>query len=171
MVILIKTIVVATITNNYSTYTVLKNQHQIPIIYLKWDKSKHSREEYDHLLIKSIDQFNPKIVLAAGWKHIFTNSFINSFPNLINIHPALPNNLIGLNCIQKALNKYKSGELKETGVMIHKIIEDLDRGEVLSYTHIPIYDTDDLNSLTTRFRKYELIPLLNVLQQFEKNLT
>ena len=38
-----------------------------------------------------------------GWKHIFTTPFIQAFPNLINIHPALPNDLIGLHCIQKAL--------------------------------------------------------------------
>ena len=103
-----KTMVVATITNNYSTYTYLKNKFQIPIVFLNWDKSKYSREEYDLLLVRSINQFNPKIVLATGWKHIFTNSFINSFPNLINIHPALPNSLIGLNCIEKSLHKFKS---------------------------------------------------------------
>ena len=165
-----KTMVVATVTNNYSTYIYIKNKYQIPVIYLKWDKSKFSREEYDHSLVKTINQFNPKIVLATGWKHIFTPKFIQAFPNLINIHPALPNHIIGLNCIQKALNKYKSGELKETGVMIHKIIEDLDRGEVLNYVKVPIYDADDLTTLTKRFRNYEQIPLLRVLQKFEDTL-
>ena len=165
-----KTMVVATITNNYSTYTYLKNKYQIPTIYLKWDKSKFTREQYDLSLVKCINQFNPKIVLAMGWKHIFTTSFIQAFPNLINIHPALPNDLIGLHCIQKALDKHKSGEIKHTGVMIHKIIEDLDRGEVLAHIDIPIYDTDDLISLTRRFRHYEETPLLKVLQDFENKL-
>lgn len=165
-----KTMVVATITNKYSTYKYIKNKYQIPVIYLEWDKSKFTRQEYDISLIRNISQFNPKIILTSGWEHFFSKKFIQTFPYIINIHPSLPNDIIGPNCIEKALYKYKSGELKKTGVTVHKIIEDLERGEVLNYVKIPIFDTDNLTSLTKRFRNYEQIPLLSVLQDLETKL-
>ena len=160
--------IVAAITNNESTYNYLKNTVNVPVIYYKWDKKNDSREVYDINLASKIKEFQPDTIVLTGWKHIFTTNFINQFHFVINIHPALPDSYIGLNCIKKALDDYKENKINETGVMVHHIIEELDRGEVIDYIKIPIHQQDDLTILTERFREYEKIPLINSLQTIEK---
>ena len=76
---------------------------------------------------------------------------------------------MGLNCIKKSLDDYKIDKTKDkTGVMIHKVIEELDRGEVLDYIQIPIFEYDDIDDLTDRFREYERLPLVRALQKLER---
>ena len=166
-----KTKVVGTITNSLETYKLLKSVNDIPTIYFKWDKKILSREDYDKLLVNKVNKLDGNTILLTGWKHIFTSRFYNSFDNVINIHPALPNSYIGLNCIEKALNDFKLDKNKnKTGVMVHRVVEELDRGEVLDFIKIPIFEYDDLEYLTDRFREYERLPLLKSLQKLEKEI-
>ncbi len=166
--ILTKSLVVGAVTNKKSTHLFLKNTTDIPVIYSKWNKNEQSREAYDINLAKIIAPLKPDTVILTGWKHIFTSDFIKSFKNVINIHPALPDSYIGLNCIDKALQEYKKDNTKNvTGLMIHRVIEELDRGPVLEYIEVPIFEYDDLDDLTERFREYERGPLIASIKTIE----
>ena len=160
--------IVGTITNNPNTFKFLKYTYNIPVVYSTWDRDNKSRIEYDQMLVEKVNELGGNTAVLTGWKHIFTPTFFNSFRNVINIHPALPDSYIGLNCISKALEDYKIDKSNNvTGVMVHKVISELDRGEVLEYIKIPIFEYDDLDNLTDRFREYERLPLLKALQRLE----
>jgi len=161
--------VVGTITNNTNTFKHFKYTDEVPVVYSKWDKKKETRGDYDKMLVDKVNELGGDTIVLTGWKHIFTPTFYNSFRDVINIHPALPNSYVGLNCIKKSLDDYKIDKTKDkTGVMIHKVIEELDRGEVLDYIQIPIFEYDDIDDLTDRFREYERLPLVRALQKLER---
>ena len=88
-----KTMIVASITDKYSTYKKLKENYDIPVLYL--DNSEISKDEYNEILKMKINQFNPKIVLSFGWKNTFTKKIIYPFYNLINVNLSIPGSYIG----------------------------------------------------------------------------
>lgn len=157
--------VVGCVTNKIDTYNYISQNFDIPLHLIKWNKNNESRDEYESKIINDIQHFNPNILLLTGWKHIFNKKFINTYSHIINIHPALPNSYIGLNCIEKAYNEFKDNKINYTGLMIHYITEDLDRGEVLEYSKVPINKSDSLDILTERFRIYEKDLIVKALKK------
>ena len=55
-----------------------------------WDKNI-TRINYDIKLAKYINKLYGKLVVLAGWMHIFTKEFLDLLNKpIINLHPALP---------------------------------------------------------------------------------
>ena len=69
---------------------------------------------------------------------ILTKTFISSFDNIINLHPALPGQFPGANAIEDAFNNRL--KINSTGVMVHKVIEEVDAGEVIDCLEVPIFE-------------------------------
>ena len=159
------------ITNNLKTYQFLQEyilniEEEFNVDFIEYKNIK--RGTFESNLINRIDILKPDIMLLTGWKHIFSDSFLEKYnkKTIINIHPALPNSIIGLNCIEKALNKFKNEGEGKTGVMLHHVSNILDRGTVINYKVIHINEHDDLHSLTQKFRKEEVILIINALIKF-----
>ncbi|CAG8467110.1 8976_t:CDS:1 [Ambispora gerdemannii] len=115
-----------------------------------------SRVDYDIALAKKIKEQNPDLIVLAGWMHILSKEFINYFPNnIINIHPALPGQFDGAHAIERAFEAFQRGEITETGVMVHKVIPEVDKGEPLLIEHVPILKSDTLEDLETRIHSVE----------------
>ena len=100
------------------------------------------------------------LLVFAGWNIIVTPEFINSYKKIINLHPALSNSFVGMNCVRKAYDAYQRGEIKYTGSMVHEVSEELDRGKVLQEVNVPIYENDSLGILEVYY-KDELLDKYN----------
>ncbi|CAJ0769771.1 9672_t:CDS:1, partial [Entrophospora sp. SA101] len=74
---------------------------------------------------------------------------------IINLHPALPGQFDGANAIERAYEAFKKGEINKTGVMVHKVIVDVDKGQPLLIEEVPILDSDTLNDLESRIHSVE----------------
>jgi len=98
--------------------------------------------------------------------HIVSKDFITTFKNIINLHPALPNTFIGTNCIEKAYDAFQQGKITYTGSMVHRVIQEVDKGEVLEKIRVPINNTDTLEQLETRVKIYEKGILISAIQKF-----
>ena len=97
------------------------------------------------------------LIVLAGWMRIITPKFINAFPNrIINLHPSILPKYKGLHAIERALD---SGD-EMTGVSVHYVNEELDGGEVILQSEVPILPGDDLDTLTKAIqrREYYLLP-------------
>ena len=97
------------------------------------------------------------LIVLAGWMRIVTPKLINAFPNrIINLHPSMLPKYKGLHAIERALD---SGD-KLTGVSVHYVNEELDGGEVIFQSEVPILPGDDLDTLTKAIqrREYYLLP-------------
>lgn len=73
----------------------------------------------------------------------------------MNLHPALPGQFDGAHAIDRAYEAFKKGEIKNTGIMVHKVIADVDRGEVILQCPVPIQETDSLQDLEERIHSFE----------------
>jgi phosphoribosylaminoimidazole-succinocarboxamide synthase/formyltetrahydrofolate-dependent phosphoribosylglycinamide formyltransferase len=124
------------------------------------------RDEMENKLIFHLNNLYPDLVVLAGWNRIISKKFIQSFKNIINIHPALPNTFIGQNCIRKAYEAYQRGEIKNTGSMVHKVIEMVDAGEVISQVDVDIYPDDTYQDLEDRVKSYEKGIMIEAIQKY-----
>lgn len=116
-----------------------------------------SRREYDADLARLAARYRPDWVVLAGWMHILSRAFLDCFPNrVINLHPALPGQFPGAHAIPDALEAYRQGKIRHTGVMVHLVPdEQVDAGPVLAAREVPIYPEDTLESLTERIHSVE----------------
>jgi len=104
----------------------------IPTLYMPFKKKVEDREAYDKRLSLEIEKHRPSHIFCLGFLHIFTKSFVDFFAGkIINLHPALPNTFIGLNCIEKQYEAIQKGEIRECGVMCHYIDSTLDEGPII----------------------------------------
>ncbi|KAJ9668724.1 Bifunctional purine biosynthetic protein ADE5,7 [Coniosporium apollinis] len=102
----------------------------------------------------------PDVIVCAGFMHILTENFLTPIEEagipIINLHPALPGAYDGANAIERAHKDFQDGKADKTGVMIHYVIKDVDRGEPIVIKEIPFEPEDtDLDHLTERLHSVE----------------
>ena len=113
-------------------------------------------DEEDNI-IKLLKVWNVDLVVLAGWMRIVSPKLIDAFPKrIINLHPSLLPKYKGLHAIEQAL---ESGD-KETGCTVHYVNEELDGGEIILQSEVPILPDDDIKSLTKAIqrREYHILP-------------
>lgn len=142
--------------------------NDVKVVDVEWNKENLTREKYDSDLTREMHQHKPDLIVLAGWMHVLNKYFLNSFKNTINLHPALPGSFTGTNCIEKAYNAFKTGAIKETGSMVHYVIPEVDRGEVIEQVKIPIYSTDNLKEVTDRVKAHEKGLVISAIQKMIK---
>lgn len=130
-------------------------------------KKKHptdlqkAREEYDADLANLIinDDPRPHLVVCAGWMHILSPVFVDAMQKakipVINLHPALPGQFDGANAIGRAWEAYQKGEIVATGVMIHYVISEVDRGEPIVTQDVECQGCEVESDLETRIHAVE----------------
>ena len=112
----------------------------------------NSRKLFDKQILKILQDYNVEAVIMAGWMRIVTDVLINAFPDrILNIHPSLLPSFKGTNAIQKALD---SG-VKLTGCTVHKVINQVDSGEIIAQAAIKIDVKDNLETLTKKIQLQE----------------
>lgn len=124
-----------------------------------------SRGDYDARLADIVSGFDPDWVVLAGWMRILSMSFLGWFPSMVvNLHPALPGELPGVEAVAKAWHEAQTGGRDHTGVMIHLVPDEgVDDGPVLATAIVPINPTDTLESLTERVHGVEHRLLVDTL--------
>jgi formyltetrahydrofolate-dependent phosphoribosylglycinamide formyltransferase len=142
----------------------------IPSRYHPWKPYKDAgkdRREFDADLAEIVAEFEPTLVILAGWMRVLTSAFLNQYPmRVINLHPALPGTFAGTHAIERAWNSYQSGEITQTGVMVHYVPDEgVDDGPVIAQEVVTISDDDTLESLEERIHKVEHRLLVQAIQQ------
>jgi phosphoribosylglycinamide formyltransferase-1 len=110
-------------------------------------KAFASREAFDAALQQLIDQFNPALVVLAGFMRILTPGFVAHYAGrLVNIHPSLLPAFTGLNTHQRAID----AGCKVAGATVHLVTADLDHGPILAQAVVPVLAGDDVVTLAVR---------------------
>lgn len=99
----------------------------------------------------------PDLIVLAGWMHILSPEFLQQFPpgQIINLHPALPGAFDGAHAIERAFEAFQAGKVEKTGVMVHRVIPEVDRGEVVLQEEVPILPADTIGTLEERIHSVE----------------
>ncbi|MBY0454552.1 MAG: phosphoribosylglycinamide formyltransferase [Burkholderiaceae bacterium] len=110
-------------------------------------KQFDSREAFDTALAARIDQYDPALVVLAGFMRILTPQFVAHYAGrLTNIHPSLLPAFTGLHTHQRAI---ESG-CKFAGATVHLVTEELDGGPILDQAIVPIMPCDTPDTLAAR---------------------
>jgi phosphoribosylglycinamide formyltransferase-1 len=122
-------------------------------------KEFDSRDDYDQSLVSIIDQYQPKVVVLAGFMRILTADFVSHYAGkLINIHPSLLPKYQGLDTHQRAID----AKDQEHGCSVHFVTEELDGGPVILQAKVPVFEDDDIDSLSQRvhYQEHQIYPMV-----------
>jgi len=115
---------------------------------LVWDKVRQTRDAYDEKLLETVSSSNPELVLLLGWMHLVNKTFLERFPELLNVHPAfLPfdtasdtiaypdGTVLPVYRGATAIRDQAAMGVRWSGVTVHRVTDKPDRGEPI--TRIP----------------------------------
>ena len=110
-----------------------------------------SREAFDTALQDTIDSYEPKLVVLAGFMRLLSDEFVNHYQGrMLNIHPSLLPDFKGLNTHQRALDAFHEGDLNYHGASVHFVTPELDGGPVILQAEVPIKENDNKETLAAR---------------------
>lgn len=108
-----------------------------------------AREEYDAELARLVLADSPDLVACLGFMHVLSPKFLEPLEaakvTIINLHPALPGAFNGAHAIERAHAAWLEGKIDKTGVMIHKVISEVDMGTPILVREIPFVKGEDKN--------------------------
>ncbi|WP_350304837.1 phosphoribosylglycinamide formyltransferase [Photorhabdus viridis] len=149
----------AVFSNTADAYGLLRaKQAEIPA-HVVSPKNYADRQAYDQALKHAIDQYQPDLVVLAGYMRILTPDFVQHyFGRLLNIHPSLLPKYPGLHTHRKAM---ENGDT-EHGTSVHFVTEELDGGPVILQAKVPIFANDQESEVIKRIQtqEHDIYPLV-----------
>ena len=116
-----------------------------------------SKLGFDQELIKVIENYQPEVIILAGYMRILSADFISKyFGKILNIHPSLLPKFKGLNTHQRAIDALE----KKHGASVHFVTEELDGGPVIAQDFVRINSTDNAQTLAKKVldKEHDLYP-------------
>ena len=111
-----------------------------------------SRDAFDTALAALIDQYDPALVVLAGFMRILSPGFVAHYEGrLTNIHPSLLPAFTGLHTHQRAID----AGCKFAGATVHLVTAELDVGPILDQAVVPVLPDDTADTLAARVLSQE----------------
>ena len=108
-----------------------------------------NRIAYDTEIERHIENYAAELIVLAGFMKLFQPPFVRKYRNrIINVHPSLLPAFPGATPVADTL----AYGVKVTGVTVHFVDEGVDTGPIIAQTVVPVYDTDDEESLHKRIQ-------------------
>jgi phosphoribosylglycinamide formyltransferase 1 len=120
----------------------------IPLICFSYQKFKGDRPdnevdsplpewrlEYDRRVMELLKDYNPDLCVLAGYMLIVGGEMCNKY-KMLNLHPAAPGGPTGT--WREVIWQLMETKADQTGVMMHMVTPELDKGPVVSYCTFPI---------------------------------
>ncbi len=120
-------------------------------------KQYADREAFDIALAETIDQYQPDLVVLAGYMRILTHSFVLRYTGrMVNIHPSLLPAFTGLHTHARAIE----AGVKITGCTVHFVTPELDHGPIIVQAAVPVLDDDTADTLAARIllQEHQIYP-------------
>ncbi|CCM00905.1 uncharacterized protein FIBRA_02951 [Fibroporia radiculosa] len=137
--------------------------------FLKANPGK-TRDDYDAEVARIVIREKPDLVVLAGWMHIMGDGFLDIVNGertldgedkvekpipVINLHPALPGAFDGANAIERAYEAFQRGEIPHSGVMVHRVVKEVDRGKPVLVREVEILEGEPIEAFEERLHQTE----------------
>lgn len=148
----INAVIVAVFSNKDDAYGLTRAQQAgIPARSLS-PAQFSSRDTFDAALQMQIDDYQPDLIILAGYMRILSPGFVRHYyGRMLNIHPSLLPKYPGLHTHRKALDNNDT----EHGTSVHFVTEELDGGPVILQARIPLFAGDTEENVTARIQQEE----------------
>lgn len=115
-------------------------------------------------VIELVKQYQPDLIVLAGFLWLVPENFIAAFENkIINLHPALLPKYGGHGMYGHFVHEavIKNGE-KETGITIHKVNSEFDKGEIIFQAKCQVTDSDSADTVAQKihFLEHQHLPVV-----------
>ena len=111
-----------------------------------------SREEFDRAVAGTLDEYEPELLVLAGFMRILSPWFVEHYEGrILNIHPALLPLYPGLHTHERVL---EAGDTHH-GSTVHFVTEELDGGPRILQGRIQVAPTTDPDALMKRVQAVE----------------
>lgn len=118
-----------------------------------------ARTKFNTDLAQTVVDLKPELVVCAGWMLILSPEFLQPLESanidIINLHPALPNQFPGIHAIERAWEAGQKGEITKGGLMIHYVIAAVDEGQPLIVREIDLKKDETVEEYEERVHKCE----------------
>ncbi|MCF6225494.1 MAG: phosphoribosylglycinamide formyltransferase [Xanthomonadales bacterium] len=143
----------------------IARQADIPAIFV--DPANHpDRQDYDRQLSRLIQEWQPGLIVLAGFMRILSAELVNSYPGrMINLHPSLLPKYTGLDTYNRALTAGDS----HYGASIHFVTPELDAGALISQAVLAIEPGDSADIMADRLQPIEHQLLVASLELFSQH--
>ena len=151
--------VVGVISNKADAYGLIRAQEAGVATTTLSQQQFANREEYDAALLALMADYQPDLVVLAGFMRILSPQLVRHFAGrMINIHPSLLPKYQGLHTHQRAIDAGDS----EHGASVHFVTEELDGGPVILQACVPIFEGDDADEVAARVQvqEHSIYPLV-----------
>ncbi len=117
-------------------------------------KTFASRDEFDAELARTIDGFDPDVIVLAGFMRILTDGFVKRYEGrVLNVHPSLLPAFTGLNTHRRAID----AGCKLAGATVHFVTPMLDHGPIIAQAMVAVLAGDTPEALQARVLEREHI--------------
>ena len=130
--------------------------------------SKTALENYTEQFIEFLKVEKIDLIILAGFLVKIPEAFVTAFPNkIINLHPSLlpeygGKGMYGMN-VHRAVIANKE---KESGITIHYVNKDYDKGEIILQAKCAIYEDETAESLAKKIQLLEFEYLPKAVERF-----
>ncbi|WP_345713436.1 phosphoribosylglycinamide formyltransferase, partial [Kineococcus glutinatus] len=118
------------------------------------------RAGWDAALAAAVADFEPDLVVLAGFMRILGAPFLDAFGGrVLNTHPALLPSFPGAHGVRDAL----AHGVRVTGCTVHLVDAGVDTGPVVAQAAVDVLDGDDEDTLHERIKEQERRLLVEVV--------
>jgi phosphoribosylglycinamide formyltransferase-1 len=119
------------------------------------------RAAWDAAITDAVAEYEPDLVVSAGFMKILGPTFLARFPRVINTHPALLPAFPGAHAVRDAL----AYGVTVTGATAHLVDSGVDTGPILAQVAVRVLDGDDEARLHERIKRAEREMLVEVVRR------
>lgn len=118
------------------------------------------RAAWDAALARTVEVFDPELVVLAGFMRILGQPFLSRFGGrIVNTHPALLPSFPGAHGVRDAL----AYGVRVTGCTVHLVDAGVDTGPIVAQRAVEVLDGDDEAGLHERIKAVERELLVDVV--------
>ncbi|MEU4208510.1 phosphoribosylglycinamide formyltransferase [Streptomyces sp. NPDC026206] len=129
-------------------------------------KDHPGREAWDLALAEATAEYEPDLVVSAGFMKIVGKEFLARFGGrIVNTHPALLPSFPGAHGVRDAL----AYGVKVTGCTVHFVDNGVDTGPVIAQGVVEVGDEDDEAALHERIKEVERQLLVEVVGRLARH--
>jgi formyltetrahydrofolate deformylase len=152
------------VIGNHNTLKDLVEKFNIKFEFISHENL--TREEHEKIIIKTIDKYNPELIVLAKYMRILEPLFVNYYKNkILNIHHSFLPAFIGANPYKQA---FKRG-VKIIGATAHYVTDNLDEGPIIFQDIVRVNHTYSWQDMASAGKNVEKIVLSNALNLLLKD--
>ncbi len=146
------------VISNHSDLEEICSSFSIPFKLIK--VNKNNKADSESKILDLLHEYNIDLGVLAKYMQILSSSFLEQFPNLINIHHSFLPAFKGAQPYHQAWDR----GVKLIGATAHYVTKDLDAGPIIEQTISNVSHRDEVSDLIRKGRDLERVALARALR-------